>query len=129
MSWLTTLMGFAAPFFLILSPIISYGDQILAMHRSKTSAGFSLDIPLIMLMASFLRIFYWPGAKFDGSLLAQSVIMVVVQVILLKIALEHRPLPSTKGGEGSAPFSGIERGGSLSIPRPYNFWKWRSHKP
>ncbi|KAG5990005.1 hypothetical protein E4U54_004193 [Claviceps lovelessii] len=130
MSWLTALAGFAAPFFIIMSPIISYGDQIMAMHRSKSSAGFSLDIPLIMLVASLLRIFYWPGAKFDGSLLVQSLIMVVVQVILLKIALEHRPLPATKGGEGSAPFSGlIEGGGSFSIQRPYNFWKWRSHKP
>lgn len=55
MSWFTTLTGFAAPFFIIMSPIISYGDQIVAMHRSKTSAGFSLDIPLIMLVASFLR--------------------------------------------------------------------------
>ncbi|KAG5916728.1 hypothetical protein E4U42_007528 [Claviceps africana] len=129
MSWLTALMGFAAPFFLILSPIISYGDQIVAMHRSKTSAGFSLDIPLIMLMASLLRIFYWPGAKFESSLLAQSLIMVVVQVILLKIALEYRPLPATKGGEGSVPFSGLNGAGPLSISRPYNFWQWRSHKP
>ncbi|KAG6077257.1 hypothetical protein E4U30_007433 [Claviceps sp. LM220 group G6] len=129
MSWFTTLTGFAAPFFIIMSPIISYGDQIVAMHRSKTSAGFSLDIPLIMLVASFLRIFYWPGARFDSSLLVQSLIMVVVQMMLLKIALEHRPLPATKGGEGSAPFAGIEREGSLSFQRPYNFWRWRSHKP
>ncbi|KAG5975717.1 hypothetical protein E4U55_007592 [Claviceps digitariae] len=129
MSWLTALAGVAAPFFLIMSPIISYGDQILAMHRSKTSAGFSLDIPLIMLVASFLRIFYWPGAKFDGSLLVQSLVMVVVQGILLKIALEHRPLPATKGGEGSVPFSGLEADGAFSFQRPYNFWKWRSHKP
>lgn len=55
--------------------------------------------------------------------------MVVVQVILLKIALEHRPLPATKGGEGSAPFSGLQGGGPFSIQRPYNFWQWRSHKP
>lgn len=131
MSWLTTLTGFAAPFFIIMSPIISYGDQIVAMHRSKTSAGFSLDIPLIMLVASFLRIFYWPGAKFDASLLVQSLIMVVVQLILLKIALEHRPLPATRGGQGSAPFSGLEGGGPgpFAIQRPHNFWQWQSHKP
>lgn len=55
MTWLTNLTGFIAPFFIIMSPIISYGDQILAMHRNKSSAGFSLDIPLIMLVASFFR--------------------------------------------------------------------------
>lgn len=55
MSWIATLTGYLAPVFIILSPIISYSDQIMAMHRSKSSAGFSLDIPLIMLIASFLR--------------------------------------------------------------------------
>ncbi|QUC18873.1 uncharacterized protein UV8b_03114 [Ustilaginoidea virens] len=129
MTWLTALTGFAAPFFIVMSPVISYGDQIVSMHRSKSSAGFSLDIPLIMLVASLLRIFYWPGARFDASLLVQSLLMVVVQLILLKTALDHRPLPATKGGEGSAPFSGLEAGSSFAIPRPYNFWQWRSHKP
>jgi hypothetical protein len=55
MHWLATLTGYIAPLFLILSPIISYGDQAVSMHRKKTSAGFSLDIPLIMLVASFFR--------------------------------------------------------------------------
>lgn len=75
------------------------------------------------------RIFYWPGARFDASLLVQSLIMVAVQTVLLKTALDHRPLPATKGGEGSVPFSGLDRDGALSIQRPYNFWQWRSHKP
>lgn len=39
----------------MLSPITSYADQIASIHRSKTSDGFSLDIPLIMLMASILK--------------------------------------------------------------------------
>lgn len=55
MSWLTSLTGVLAPVFLVLSPILSYGDQAYSMHRKRTSAGFSLDIPLIMLVASFLR--------------------------------------------------------------------------
>lgn len=55
MAWLTALAGYAAPLFLVLSPIFSYGDQALSMSRKRSSAGFSLDIPLIMLVASFLR--------------------------------------------------------------------------
>ena len=55
MGWFAELTGYVAPFFLIMSPIISYSDQIISMHRNKSSAGFSLDIPLIMLVASFLR--------------------------------------------------------------------------
>jgi hypothetical protein len=49
------LTAWVAPFFIVMSPILSYADQIISMYRNKTSAGFSLDIPLIMLVASFLR--------------------------------------------------------------------------
>ena len=55
MSLIATCVGYLTPIFIILSPILSYGDQALSMHRKKTSAGFSLDIPLIMLIASFFR--------------------------------------------------------------------------
>lgn len=40
---------------LITSPITSYADQIYSIHRTRSSAGFSLDIPLIMLVASILK--------------------------------------------------------------------------
>ncbi|OAA61123.1 hypothetical protein SPI_05147 [Niveomyces insectorum RCEF 264] len=145
MGWLATFAGYAAPLFLVLSPILSYGDQAVSMSRKRSSAGFSLDIPLIMLVASLLRIFYYPGAHFDRALLAQSCLMVVVQVLLLKIALDHRPLPSSKGGEAAMPFVGLTPGsgggggggrtrsnsvgGGLFATRPYNFWQWRSPKP
>lgn len=60
MRWLTSLAGYVAPLFLVLSPILSYGDQAMSMHRNKSSAGFSLDIPLIMLVASFFRCAHSP---------------------------------------------------------------------
>lgn len=55
MGWLKAFAGYVTPIFLILSPVISYADQVYSMHSSKSSAGFSLDIPLIMLVASMLR--------------------------------------------------------------------------
>ncbi|OAA66139.1 PQ loop repeat protein [Cordyceps fumosorosea ARSEF 2679] len=135
MSFFTALIGVLAPLMIALSPVLSYGDQALAMHRSKSSAGFSLDIPLIMLIASFLRIFYWPGARYDTSLLVQSVIMVGMQLALLKIALDNRPSPSSKGGESSQPFNGMQSNNKgfveaiLNFERPYNFWQWKADKP
>ncbi|KAM3454888.1 hypothetical protein MY3296_002670 [Beauveria thailandica] len=135
MSFFTALIGFLAPLMIALSPVLSYGDQALAMHRSKSSSGFSLDIPLIMLIASFLRIFYWPGARYDTSLLVQSVIMVGMQLALLKIALDNRPSPSSKGGESSQPFNGMqanEKGfveAIINFERPYSFWQWKADKP
>jgi len=81
-----------------------------------------------MLVASLLRVFYYPGAKFDQSLLIQSFIMIAIQIVLLKVALDHRPSPSSKGGESSIPFAG-SREAEFGIQRPYNFWQWRSPKP
>ncbi|KAF3770923.1 hypothetical protein M406DRAFT_336479 [Cryphonectria parasitica EP155] len=129
MRWLTSFAGYCAPLFLIMSPILSYSDQALSMHRNKSSAGFSLDIPLIMLVASFFRIFYYPGARFDGALLIQSFLMVIMQVLLLKIALDHRPGPASKGGDAALPFAGAAKEGLWERRRPYQFWQWRSPKP
>jgi hypothetical protein len=70
---------------LIISPLTSYTDQIISIQRAGTSAGFSLDIPLIMLCASILKVFYWPGARYDVALLVQALIMIAVQVVLLKV--------------------------------------------
>ena len=105
----------------MLSPLTSYTDQILSIHRTRTSAGFSLDIPLIMLTASILKIFYWPGARYDLSLLIQAVVMVVVQIVLLRVALDNRP--GWRGGMGTL-FSRDEAGEG----RPFGFWRWKSQR-
>ncbi|MBE3041060.1 hypothetical protein IMZ48_00420 [Candidatus Bathyarchaeota archaeon] len=55
MGLITEMTAVVAPFFIVMSPIISYSDQAVSMRRNKTSAGFSLDIPLIMLVASLLK--------------------------------------------------------------------------
>ncbi|OJJ48505.1 hypothetical protein ASPZODRAFT_1608769 [Penicilliopsis zonata CBS 506.65] len=120
-------LEYGAPIFLVSSPVTSYADQIYSIHRTRSSAGFSLDIPLIMLVASILKVFYWFGAYYSMSLLLQAAIMVVVQVILLKVALDNRPMPGGKNGIEHAPFSSVEADGAFS--RPYNFWQWRSAKP
>lgn len=49
------LLAHLSPIFIVSSPITSYADQIWTMHKTKSSAGFSLDLPLIMLVASILK--------------------------------------------------------------------------
>jgi len=71
-----------------------------------------------MLTASILKIFYWPGARYDPALLIQAIIMVVVQTVLLKVALDNRP---TRRDEG--PFKGMDDS------RPMNFWRWKAQRP
>jgi hypothetical protein len=102
----------------MFSPLTSYTDQIFSINRTRTSAGFSLDIPFIMLTASILKIFYWPGARYDVALLIQAIIMVAVQVVLLKVALDNRP-----PWRGEEPFKGMDSG------RPWGFWRWKAQRP
>ena len=71
-----------------------------------------------MLTASILKIFYWPGARYDISLLIQALIMVVVQFVLLKVALDNRPAWRDHG-----PFKELDGG------RPWNFWRWKAQRP
>ncbi|MCJ1441051.1 MAG: hypothetical protein MMC23_001537 [Stictis urceolatum] len=122
MGLIATLISTLAPLFLILSPITSYADQIISMHRTRSSAGFSLDIPLIMLSASLLKVFYWPGARFDASLLVQALVMLVVQVVLLKVALDNRP--GWRGAEAALPFADQGMGGGWRM----GFWRWRGQR-
>ncbi|RYP12766.1 hypothetical protein DL765_007144 [Monosporascus sp. GIB2] len=128
MGFFATLAGYAAPMFLIMSPIVTYTDQAMSMYRLKSSAGFSLDIPLIMLVASICRVFYFPGARYDTALLIQSFCNILVQLVLLKVALDYRPSSMSRGDDAAIPFAGVQDGLS-GVRRPYNFWRWRSPKP
>ena len=74
-----------------------------------------------MLTASILKIFYWPGARYDASLLIQALTMIVVQLVLLKVALDNRP--GWRGGADTMPFAPTTHGS-----RPWGFWRWKSQR-
>jgi hypothetical protein len=79
-----------------------------------------------MLLASILKVYYWLGAHYDIALLIQAIVMIFMQVLLLHVALTHRPPLQIQ----HTPFSdATARIGSLFENRPYQFWQWRSSKP
>ncbi|EXJ93530.1 alpha 1,3-glucosidase [Capronia coronata CBS 617.96] len=129
---LTVVVDYFAPLFLVASPVTSYADQIASIHRKKSSDGFSLDIPLIMLVASILKVFYWFGAYYDKALLLQAALMIVVQLILLKVALDNRAPTGARDGPEHTPFHGYTAEDGLrdllSGRRPYDFWQWSNPK-
>ncbi|KAJ5146444.1 uncharacterized protein N7515_001008 [Penicillium bovifimosum] len=127
MSLFQVAFDYAAPVFLISSPITSYADQIVSIHRTRSSAGFSLDIPLIMLIASILKVFFWFGEYYSATLLTQAIVMIAVQIAMLKVALDNRPSPSGRNGIEHAPFSGAVS--ESKSARPYEFWQWQNTKP
>lgn len=105
-----------------------YPARAAIAHQDSGVHTQVLTLSVIMLLTNETRVFYYPGARFDTSLLIQALIMIAIQLVLLKVALDHRPSPSSKGGEAAMPFA-ASREGDLGVPRPFHFWQWRSPKP
>lgn len=73
------------------------------------------------------RVFYWFGAYYSLALLVQAIVMIGVQMVLLKVALDNRPSPGIRNGIEHAPFSNAEH--NQGFQRPYDFWQWKNAKP
>lgn len=134
-----------------LSPLTSYLDTLISIHRKKSSAGFSLDVCAIMLVSSICKIYFYFGRPYELSLLIQSIIMIIVQIALLRAALIHRPkegpmtgpldgereransgswTPSTSWKRRLAvlalgPLASRRASAASDGSRPYGFWKWQ----
>lgn len=95
----------------------------------------SVTVPVHKAKDSLLcRVFYWFGAYYDKALLIQASIMIAVQLVLLKVALDNRPPVGAKEGIEHAPFTGYSAQGTLQDfldgkRRPYNFWAWPNSRP
>ncbi|GAB5590601.1 hypothetical protein Unana1_05501 [Umbelopsis nana] len=79
---------------MVVGPVIGYVDQYVLVRRNKSSAGFNAITCAVLLLSSILRIFFWLGKRFDITLLFQSILMIVAQLILLELVVRHRPMPS-----------------------------------
>lgn len=107
---------------LALSPITSYGDTAYAIHKRRSSAGFSLDVCAIMLTSSILKIYFYWGRPYEYSLYLQAWVMIGIQLVLLRLALQHRP-PIVAPLDG--PNAVVDASDPMAAFRPYGFWKWR----
>jgi hypothetical protein len=77
--------------FMAVSPLFPYVAQYKEMHEAKSSGGFSTYVCLILLVANILRVFFWVGKRFDTVLLAQSLLLIVCQFVLLELCVRLRP--------------------------------------
>lgn len=84
-------MEMIASNFISFTPLFSYGTTVWGIYKKKTSLGFSIDICATMMVASMLRIAYYFIIPYEMALLRQSVVMIVIQSVLLKVSLIYRP--------------------------------------
>ncbi|KAH3675745.1 hypothetical protein WICMUC_002537 [Wickerhamomyces mucosus] len=86
--WLT--VEFVAHNFISFTPLFSYGSTVVGIYKKKTSLGFSLDICLTMILSASLRIAYYFITPYEIALFRQSVIMILIQIVLLKVSLKFK---------------------------------------
>lgn len=83
-----------------LAPLYTYGTTCWGIHKKKSSVGYSIDICATMLISSILRILYYFISPYELSLLRQSIVMICIQCILLKVSLAYRPRSYTPDNLG-----------------------------
>lgn len=76
--------------FMTFTPVFSYGSTCYAIYRRRNSQGFSIDICGTMFLASILRIYYYICSPFEITLLRQSIMMILIQIVLLKVSIRYR---------------------------------------
>ena len=91
-------------FAMIIAPSLTYLFQIIKFNKTKSSKGFSKFICLLIFLGNLLRIFFWLGKRFKKTLLYQSILTVILQIILVhyfmkyqnkKLYLQDIKVPST----------------------------------
>lgn len=97
------------------TPLFSYGSTCYSIQKRQTSVGFSIDICCTMFMAAILRIYYYICSPYEPTLLRQSIVMIFIQSILLKISLKYRP--NNYDPELLNPLPVFENDLNLRIPR------------
>jgi uncharacterized protein with PQ loop repeat len=89
---------------MIIAPSLTYVFQIIKFNKTKSSQGFSKFICLLIFLGNLLRIFFWFGKRFKKTLLYQSILTVILQIILVhyfmkyqnkKLYLQDIKVPST----------------------------------
>ena len=98
------IFNYSIDFAMIIAPSITYVFQIIKFNKTKSSQGFSKFICLLIFLGNLLRIFFWFGKRFKKTLLYQSILTVILQIILVhyfmkyqnkKLYLQDIKVPST----------------------------------
>ncbi len=109
---------------------------------SLTSAnGLSPLVPLVLLTSNIIRVGYWLHSRFEPALLAQSVLMVAVQTVLIFKAVRVRRCSQRSARAGGsmegpssmnvAPTAASSSQASLYFPPNFfaHFWEWEAEQP
>jgi hypothetical protein len=78
--------------------------------------GFSPNVSLVLLVANTLRIAFWFPMRFAKALLAQSVVMIVMQLLMMHAVVALKVKATRRAGL------------RLKLDPIANFWDWDSYR-
>ena len=84
------LFSYFINFAMVIAPSLAYLFQIIKFNKTKSSQGFSKFICLLLFLGNLLRIFFWFGKKFKKTLLYQSILAVIFQIILVHCFMKYQ---------------------------------------
>jgi len=81
------LVGWLGSLLMIFGPVVGYIPQYIKIQRTGSSEGFSTFVSLILFVSNILRLFFWIGKRYEVTLVWQSVIMILAQILLLDVCV------------------------------------------
>lgn len=121
MTLLSWVVKHIAPVFIVTSPVTSYADQIWSISKTRSSKGFSLDIPLIMLVSSILKYGFPYSHSIPVNLYTYNTCMSLTPrnqaLLLVWRPLRHAP-PDPSGQHDSRPATAAARRPAAPPHRP-----------
>ena len=112
-------------FSLAIGPILGYIPQYVDIKRTRHYQGFSSSICFILLTSNILRILSYFLRPFDVFLLAQSVFMVIIQLLMLHLIVKlsgREIFPSSSNGPRNFEVAvHVDKRNFFT-----SFWAWKS---
>ena len=99
---MSTFWSSVAAVAMAVSPPLPFVAQYVEMRRTRSAEGFSTLVPLLLLVASALRLAFWFGKRYSPVLLVQSVLLVATQLALLRLAVALRAARAHKKRDDTA---------------------------
>lgn len=87
---LTTLLTWICSLGIIFGGVIPYIPQYYDIKSTDCADGFSLYVCLALLIANSLRILFWFGHPYEIPLLAQSIIMNIAMLMMIRLCVKVR---------------------------------------
>ncbi|KAI9139387.1 hypothetical protein BKA69DRAFT_668735 [Paraphysoderma sedebokerense] len=106
---------------MVFLPTIGYIDQTYRIKSTTSVGSFSHYTCFVLLICNILRIFFWLSKRFENVLLWQSIVMVGVQLMLLKVWLDVKWRPERSMGVLGPNVIGL---GMSADEYLKNIWNW-----